>query len=186
MFTLTRDRRSVAVLVLCLVAAAPASAAVDIYMSITGAKQGSIKGEGKAPGPGQWLKVISVTEPGSASSGDAATGMATGKRQHETIRVVKEVGGSSPQLQRALATGEVLKEVVFEFYRPTGKGQNELYETIRLNDALISSIQRRAEANASHGAPQEEITFEYEKIQISHNQGKNSTTPEKLNDTWKK
>lgn len=186
MFTLTLDRRTVAALVLCLIVAAPASAAVDIYMSVTGAKQGPIKGEGKAPGPGQWLKVISVTEPGSASSRDAATGQTSGRRRHETIRVIKEVGASSPQLQRALATGEVLKEVVFEFYRPTGKGQNELCETIRLDDALISSIQRRSEANASHSAPQEEITFEFEKIQISHNEGKNSTTPEKLNDSWKK
>jgi len=57
-----------------LLAAVPAMAAVDAYMTVRGAKQGPIKG-GMASGS---IQLISVVR-------DAATGMSTGKRMHSTI-----------------------------------------------------------------------------------------------------
>jgi type VI secretion system secreted protein Hcp len=179
MIFLARLSRVLFIPVFCLELVAPAAAANTIYMNITSSKQGPIKGEGKAPRAGEWMPLISVSET-ATSSRDAATGQGSGKRQHEPIKVVKEIGASSPQLQRALTSSELLKEVVIEFYRPNGIGTAELYETIRLTDAMITSIQNRGAVSAAKGSrPTEEISFAYEKIEITYTKGK--TASDRLN-----
>lgn len=145
--------------------ATPALAATNIFMSIS-STQGSSKGDEKSPYGSQWIPVLQFNQ-SVVSPRDNATGQASGKRQHETIKVVKVVDASSPQLQRAAVTREHLKEVVFEFYRPNGKGTERdkagLYQTIRLTDAIIT-IQKNG--------PTEEISFNYEKIEITYAQQK--------------
>ena len=179
MIFLARLSRVLFISVFCLGLVVPAAAADTIYMNITSSKQGPIKGEGKAPHPGEWMPLISVSET-ATSPRDAATGQASGKRQHEPIKVVKEIGASSPQLQRALTSGELLKEVVIEFYRPNGIGPAELCETIRLTDAMITSIQNRGAVTAGKGSrPTDEISFAYEKIEITYTKGK--TASDRLN-----
>jgi len=113
---------------LWLALTAPAWAATNIFMSITGA-QGPIQGEAKSPHGAEWIPILEINETVAASR-DAASGQATGKRQHEPIRIVKEVDVASPKLQNAAARGEHLKEVVFQFYRDV-QGKQELYHTIR-------------------------------------------------------
>jgi hypothetical protein len=49
---------------------------------------GDVNGDGKAD---------SSTQSGVASPRDSSTGMATGKRQHQSITITKEVGTTSPQ-----------------------------------------------------------------------------------------
>lgn len=172
MLSLARLRRTSLISVLCVGLAAPALAATDIFMSITSAKQGQFKGDGKSSHGSQWIPVVSVSE--SATPGrDSATGQASGKRQHEPIKIVKVIDASTPQLHQAAATGEHLKEVVFEFYRGNAPGKQELYETIRLSDAMITGIQNRGAGNAGQGGrPTEEISFEYEKIEFTYPQQK--------------
>jgi type VI secretion system secreted protein Hcp len=167
-----RWRRRSLIYVLCVGLAAPVFAATNIFMSITSAKQGQFKGDEKSPRGSQWIPIVQMNE-GVAAPRDSATGRASGKRQHEPIKVVKVIDASSPQLRKAATTGEHLKEVVFEFYRPNGKDKDELYETIRLSDAIITGIQNRGAGSTGHNdRPTEEISFEYEKIEFTYAQQK--------------
>jgi type VI secretion system secreted protein Hcp len=123
--------------------ASPAYAAVNSYMRIEGTEQGPFKGEPAHQGSDQWIPIMQFNQ-SMQSPRDSATGQASGKRRHEPIKITKEWGAASPQLQRALATNEVLKEVVFEFVRTNARGREEVYETIKLTNALVTGIQRGA------------------------------------------
>jgi type VI secretion system secreted protein Hcp len=172
MLVFARLRSASLISVLCVGLAVPAYAGTSIYMSITGGKPGEFAGDSKSPHGSQWILIEKIDE-SAVSSRDASSGRASGKRQHETIKVVKLIDASSPQLRKAETTGEHLKEVVFEFYRPNGKDKEEVYETIRLSDAIISSIQDRGANGAGHDVrPTEEISFEYEKIEFTYAQQK--------------
>jgi type VI secretion system secreted protein Hcp len=144
-------------------------------MKIEGAKPGQFKGEAKEPGRSQWIPVVAVAlEP--ESQREAATGLASGKRQHKPIRITKELGASSAQLQEALAHNEHLKEVVIQFVRRDLQGKEEVYRTITLTDAAIAAIQRPHEPGAKNKSNQhelEEISFTYEKIQVTYPQANN-------------
>jgi type VI secretion system secreted protein Hcp len=110
------------------------------YVSIEGQKQGKFKGEaafsklatGKITGVSFFYETISPR--------DAATGQATGKRQHKPVRFTKEWGAASPQLFSALVENENLKSVLFEFVRPDVKGVESVHYTIKLTNASISRI----------------------------------------------
>jgi type VI secretion system secreted protein Hcp len=172
MVLVTRLWRTSLVSFLCVVLAAPVYAATNIYMSITGGKPGQFAGDSKSPHGSQWIPIVQINE-SVAAPRDSATGQASGKRQHEPIKVVKEIDASSPQLRKAVTTGEHLKEVVFQFYRSGAQGKDELYETIRLSDAIITGIENRGSGNAGRGErPTEEISFEYEKIEFTYAQQK--------------
>jgi type VI secretion system secreted protein Hcp len=69
---------------------------------------------------------------------DAASGLPTGKRQHKPVVITHELGGSSPQFLNALATNEVLDEVVINFFRMERTGQEVNYYTVKLTDANVS------------------------------------------------
>jgi type VI secretion system secreted protein Hcp len=164
-----------------LLAASPAYAAVNSYMRIEGAKQGTFKGEGARKGSDQWIPIVQFNQ-SIQSPRDSATGQASGRRRHEPIKITKEWGVASPQLQRALATNEVLKEVVFEFVRTNAKGQEEVYETIKLTNALVSGIHRSEGQRTGRDTKEmEEISFTYEKIEMSHANGKTTAT-----DSWQR
>jgi type VI secretion system secreted protein Hcp len=143
----------------------PAYAANNVFMSAIGAR-GPIQGDPKSPHGSRWIPIVEFDEPVVASR-DAATGQASERRQHQPVRIVKLVDAASPQLKRTAAAGEHLKEVVFQFYR-SNAGKEELYETIRLSDAIISSVQNRGSSSAGSERPTEEISFQYAKIEITY------------------
>lgn len=156
---------------LCTAFAWPASAATRAYMKIEGARQGQFKGVGVRQGSSQWIPVTAVEFP-VQSPRDAASGQATGKRQHKPIKITMESGAASPQLQEALARNERLKEVVIEFVRLDPRGKEQVYQTITLTEAIVSGIQRSHEAAGKSGREREEISFTYEKIQETYSHGK--------------
>lgn len=159
---------------LCVAAALPAHAGANtIRMSIESSRQGQLKGTGGKP----WIEVLQFDE-SVLSPRDASTGMGSGKRQHAPIKITKEVGAASLQLQKALATGEVLKEVVFEFIRDNA-GKQLAYRTIKLVNAQIVSIQRKV-GSGRESRELEEISFAYEKVEQTNNAG--GKTPI---DSWK-
>lgn len=167
--------------VLCLtLLASPAYAAIEAYVMIKGTKQGQFKGEVTHKGSNQWIPVIAISH-GVQSPRDNATGQASGKRQHKPITITREWGAASPQLERARATSELLELVVIEFVRPGPKGEEQVYQTIRLTNALISRINRNGNQASGRAAgkdthEQEEISFTFEKIEILYANGKKTGT----------
>ena len=138
-----------------LLSAVPTMAAVNAYMTVKGAKQGSIKGDAMSDS----IKLISVVR-------DTPTGMSTGRRTHATITIVREVDAASPKFATALSTNETLSEVVITFEGATGGAKTA--QKIVLTNATILSI-RKAGRN-------EQITLDYQTIDVTRTDGGKSAT----------
>ena len=148
------------------------------WMSVTAAKQGQFKGESPNPRRRGWIPLVAF-EYGVSSPRDLATGQASGKRQHEPVRILKEWGAASPQILTALSTNEVLHSVNFEFGKVGPDGRESVYQTVTLTNAAVSSVKQftfgwvgewKADTQAeSRELERVELTFE--KIEMQNTEG---------------
>lgn len=126
-----------------------------IYVWIKGSKQGVIGGHGSWSGEddqkGRENSSL-VQEFGSnvLIPTDPQTGQASGRRRHEPIVFTKRIDKASPKLLQALATGETLTEVRFEFYRVDPMGGQQKYYTIKLEQAVLVDIKQWFPITADH------------------------------------
>jgi type VI secretion system secreted protein Hcp len=67
-------------------------------------------------------------------------GIASGRRAHRPMTITKEIDRSTPMLYQALCTGELLTDVKLDWYRLDGSGEEELYYSIELENAMITRI----------------------------------------------
>jgi type VI secretion system secreted protein Hcp len=101
---------------------------------------------------------------------DAATGLATGVRQHRVFTVLKKIDKATPGLQKALATGQNLKEAIIDFYRIDPSTRTEVkYYTVWLKDVRIVGVKTMMPTsflaeNEAYGH-MEEIRMVYETIE---------------------
>ena len=74
---------------------------------------------------------------------EASTGMASGERTYEPIKITKRIDRSSPLLAKALCNNEAIRGT-FRFYRPNpdGDGTTQHFFTIAIQEARINSIFR--------------------------------------------
>jgi type VI secretion system secreted protein Hcp len=133
-----------------LLTAVPAMAAIDSFMTVEGAKQGPIKGNGMS----EKIQLISVVR-------DTPTGMSTGRRMHSTITITKEVDAASPKLFTALSTNETLKQVTITF--EGGSGGAKTAQKIMLTNATIVSDRKVGRT--------EQITLDYQAIEVTWTNG---------------
>ncbi len=140
----------------------------EIFVSINAQKQGKLKGGSTAKAhPGEIVAYGYSHEINSPR--DAASGLATGKRQHKALSITKSVDVSTPQLYQALVTNENLPTVTLIFTRPSsgGTGTEENYFKVTLTNAHISNI--KTEFPSVNGAPSttptDTVSFTYQKIQ---------------------
>jgi type VI secretion system secreted protein Hcp len=149
-------------------------------VSIEGAKQGRFKPESQSREQKQsairGIKFLLE----SVSPRDVATGQASGKRQHKPISFTKEWGAASPQLWTALATNEVLKQVVFEFTKPNGDGRETVFHTVTLTNASVASIRSYVDQTDTSGDPfdghaLEDVTLTYQSIAMESREGKTAS-----------
>jgi type VI secretion system Hcp family effector len=138
--------------------AVPAFAAIDAYMVIKGERQGQIKGEGMS----EKIAVTSVSHDATM-----AAGMTSGKRQHGSITIRKEVDSASPKLMQSMNTHEPLSDVMIVF-KTSGAGAGKVAQTINLKDAMISSVRVSGRT--------ETITIEYDTIQVAYTNGNKTAT----------
>ncbi|XSC42410.1 type VI secretion system tube protein TssD [Bradyrhizobium sp. RDT10] len=100
---------------------------LEAYMTIKGKKQGDISKDASKPvsigqvgksdaGKQGKITVVAFTS-GIIVPRDVTSGVATGARNHQPVLFTKFFDRASPLLWQALATNEVLEEVVCEFYR---------------------------------------------------------------------
>jgi type VI secretion system secreted protein Hcp len=161
--------------------------ALQAWIAVKGAKQGQFKSETTvATRRDKWMPVIAFTM-GMSSPRDAATGQASGKRQHQPVTIVKPWGAASPQALTACAANEILTEVDIEFTRPSTTGGDDVYQSVRLTNATFSQIARftgrpdGAEDTPSSGhtgtsdmMELERWAFTFQKIEVQDNDGKTS------------
>jgi type VI secretion system secreted protein Hcp len=154
--------------------------ALNAFLTLAGQKTGAINGSVTQKGRENSILVhafdVQITSPR-----DAATGLATGKRQHQPITIVKEIDKSSPLLWNALVNNENLTTWELRFFSAgavgigAAAGLERLIYTITLTNANISSIQEAMldnEIPANASLPmREEVAFTYQKIQWTWTDG---------------
>ncbi|TDX02095.1 type VI secretion system tube protein TssD [Dinghuibacter silviterrae] len=142
---------------------------VIAYVTIQGNKQGTFKG-GR-------IECVGFSY-GISQPMDVGTGMVTGKRQHTPIVIVKRLDASSPQLLQAASSNESLKTVTIEFSRP---GEGKAFQTIKLTNASVVKINQYGgtaspEKLLPNGNVLEEISFSFQKIEVTNVDGKTSAS----------
>jgi type VI secretion system secreted protein Hcp len=150
-------------LVVTLMPAVKALAAVDAYMTIEGSKQGRIKGGDMKTAGTEQIRLTDVVREETPSR-DAASGMASGKRQHGLITIMKAIDKASPMFYQAMSSNEVLQvSIVF----PAGSAKTEkAAQKINLSDAVITNVTKVGGS--------ERITFTYQKIEVTYMNGNKS------------
>ena len=134
----------------------------SLYMSVKGQKQGDIKGGLTQKGLENFIDVDAWSHE-IVSPRDAASGLPTGKRQHKPITITKRIDKATPKLYSALTQNENLVSVELRFYRTSAKtGANELYFTVKLENANIASINNSTDQTS--GGEIEMVSFTYQKI----------------------
>jgi type VI secretion system secreted protein Hcp len=137
---------------------------VDLFIKITGVKQGVIKGESfDAKHKGE-IDVESYTW-GVKLAYDLATGAAAGKRQHSVLKFVMRSQSATPLLLQATCTNETLKEVVLTCRKAGGK--QEEYMKWKLTNARVCQM--------NHGylipdniIPHDEVSLTFQKIELNY------------------
>jgi type VI secretion system secreted protein Hcp len=154
------------------------------YLTITGVKQGVIKGGVTAKGRDGTIAVTAVSHE-ITTPVDQATGAATGKRQHEPITLTMVIDQATPKLFQAAVTNETLTAAKIAFWRPSvdGSGTEVQYFTITLTNVLIVDVTLNAHEShdpaSAQGFEYEEIELTYQKIEWTWNDGGITAT-----DSW--
>jgi len=107
---------------------------------------------------------------------EASSGMASGERTYEPIRIVKRIDKSSPLLAKALCNNEVITGV-YKFFRPNpvGDGSTEQFFTVEIQEGRIASITRVSpdviDPASASAPPTEEVTFVFGYIRWNYTDG---------------
>jgi len=154
-------KRVLLLAVACLLVCTATSlhAAFDCYLQIEGI-QGSVVEKGFEGAVALSSFSWGVSQPASSHSG-----LATGKRQYEPIRFIKQIDKSSPILAKHCATGQHIPKAVLYVRRPNANGGLETYYKIEFEDCLITSVRAGVDLD-SDGRSElvEEFTITFKKI----------------------
>jgi type VI secretion system secreted protein Hcp len=131
-----------------------------IHMTVKGAQQGDIEGESTLKGSENSMVCLGFSHE-IVSPRDPATGLATGRRQHKPIVIVKRIDKASPLLQGAMIQNENLQNVTFKFFQLQSSGSAGNQFTIKLTNANIS---RRTQEFPNL----ETLEFYYQRIEWIH------------------
>jgi type VI secretion system secreted protein Hcp len=113
---------------------------------------------------------------GVTSHREAASGMATGRRQHEPITIRKRIDKASPLLAKALVSNETI-EGVFKFYRPNpaGDGTTEQFFTVAIKGGRVFEqklmILNTLSPEEAAEPPLEEVGFVFQTITWTYTNG---------------
>jgi len=114
-----------------------------------------------------------AVEHGIVSPRDAATGLATGKRQHQAITLTKETDNTSPLFYQFISRNELIKtaEILFFGHVSTGlsAGREAIQYKITLRKASVSRVELVGHTDAANQAIdrfplREKISLVYDSI----------------------
>lgn len=106
----------------------------------TGAQQGVIKGEVTIKGR-EGTYAISSLKDGLTTPFDTASGLATGRHQHEPLVFTTVLSKATPLLIRAQTNNENLTSCTFNFWHASATGVEQNYFRIKLTNAHLVSYQ---------------------------------------------
>ncbi len=118
--------------------------AENVYLELTGANQGLIRGESAVTSLGRAEKIECLYYENSATvPAGSGTGRATGRRSFAPFVLRKRIDKSSPLLYRALTDNEAVHGI-FRFYRPSpsGDGTTQQFYTVEFSNARISMVKQ--------------------------------------------
>lgn len=148
--------------------------ALNAYLKLEGETQGQVKGSVTQVGREDSIMVIAVNHE-ILTPRDAASGMATGKRQHKPLVITKEVDKSTPLLYNILTNNENCTKWSLEFWQPSSSGKEFQHYTIELINANLCSIKLEMLNNKYPENMQlkerEHVAFTYQKIIWTWNDG---------------
>jgi type VI secretion system secreted protein Hcp len=133
--------------------------AVDIF-----AKIGDIKGESLDAKHKDEVEVLSWSW-GMTQSGSIATGGGggAGRASFNDFNFTHRVDKASPNLMKACATGDHIKEATITV-RKAGKGQQE-FLIIRMNDIIITSVHPSGSGEATTA---ESVALQFAKVDLEY------------------
>ncbi|WP_179880025.1 MULTISPECIES: Hcp family type VI secretion system effector [Bradyrhizobium] len=163
---------------------------LESYMTIKGKKQGDISKDASKPdsigqvakgdsGKQAKITVVAFTS-GIAVPCDVTSGIATGARNHKPVLFTKFFDRASPLLWQALATNEVLEEVLCEFYRtdPGGMPQPQNFFKITWKNATLiegkAYVPLTINPQNSFYQNMEDWSFTYKEVKWEHVPGSTS------------
>lgn len=136
------------------------------YLIVTGSVQGEFRGSGAPLAHENKIQVQSVDHTVEVPR-NPQTGQPSGVRVHLPITLCKEIDRSSPLLWMACTRGEQLT-VELEFYRVEMTGKQEKYYTVKLGEAVITSMRSWTpnclDPNNQQMGHMEYVSFTYKKI----------------------
>lgn len=149
--------------------------ALNAYLKLKGQQQGDIKGSVVQKGREGKILVVAASHALSQPFA-AATGQASGKRQHQPFVVTKPVDAASVPLYQMLAGNELATEWELQFWTPKGTGTvgsasgvEQQYYTVRLSDARVCQIRfvmpDTRDATLLRWTEYEEVSFTYSRIE---------------------
>lgn len=148
--------------------------AYQVYVTVTGAKQGVFKGgstqkvlEGK-------ISAIAVSY-GATVPRDTGTGLATGKRVQKPVTISLVWDICSPQFFSAAYTNETLTSVLIEYYAAGEDGIIKVDHTVKLTNASISEITESYAAmtnGTADGRDIQTVALTFQSIEVTSNVSK--------------
>jgi len=137
--------------------------AADIF-----AKLGDIKGESQDNKHKDEVEVLSwswgVHNDAGSSVGGSGSGSGSGKASFNDFNFTHHVDKASPNLMRACATGEHIKEATITA-RKAGKGQQE-FLIIKMNDVIVTSV--AVSGSGDTAATVESIALRFGKVDLEY------------------
>jgi len=95
-----------------------------------------------------------------ASGGESRAG----RTDVQNVTIMKVLDKTSPQLFENCVTGDYLKSVEIQYFKPMGNKQ-DVYFKIRMENVLITSVQ----LSGSNENPTESVSFAFAKVKVSYN-----------------
>jgi type VI secretion system secreted protein Hcp len=144
--------------------------AVDAFLKIEG-----IPGESTDSDHKDWIEVLSfgagISQPTSAVASTAG-GATSGRANFQDLTITKLVDKATPKLALACADGTHIKEITLELYR-AGGGSKVKYMTYKLRNCIVSSWRPNGAGNGG-GLPQDDVSFNFGKVEWTYTQQKRS------------
>lgn len=155
--------------------------AQTIILSAEGTKQGKFKGESIKSKFADKSELTGFLQEVN-SPRDVTSGQATGKTIYQPVILLKKTGAASPQFFQALATNEILKKVVIDFYRPDANGQEVNYYSVTLENVSVAGYKQfigpleNEKFNPDNNLLFDEIKLTFQKITVEDKNGKTMAT----------